>query len=322
MYQEDSDFKYPHRKIMARSDNYVPIKDIIMQMRESGDPSTDAVLYTNIVEDPRIVSICGECRIIDVNTKIIEEVLRLTSSFSDQTAIVCIDDNEFVQALDLYIEYRKDLESLNILNQFEMISVLKQVDVRIYGDLVDLKSLRKITDETFPPIIEDEEPIECYDEIMDIDDGDDPIVLIREYVALFDGKMVPWDSISRNLFFSEGRLTELKPALSRTKDMLLTEEGVMFKESSESDVEPVPDTLFKEVTYQDTETVKSITMKILSDGRRRSLSDIQKKLLSEYKLKVNRIILSDCLNSMVRCKSLIRPTSQTYCLNGSDGRKM
>ena len=314
MNLKDSDFKYPHRKNIARSDDYVPIKDVIMQMKENGDTSTDYELYKNIIEDPCIVSICGYCRIIDVNDKIIEEILRFTSSYSDGTSIINIDNNEFVKALDLFIEYRKDLENLNILNQFEMITVLKQIDVRTYGDLVDLKSLRKITNKTLPPIIEDNELIEHDYEIMDIDDGDDPIELIKEYVSLFNGKMVHWDSLSRNLFFSEDKLMELKPALSKINGLILTKEGIMFKESSETDDRTVPDNLFKVVTFQEMGTIQPIIMNILSDGHRRSLSYIQKKLLSDNKMDVNRTILSDCLNSMVRCKSLMRPTAQTYCV--------
>ena len=314
MNQEESDSKYPHRKFLVKSDDYVPIKEVIIKMREYGDTSTDYELYTNMMDDPCIVSICGKCRIINPNNRIFEETLRFTSSYSDKTTIVNINSNEFVQALDLYIEYRKDLEILNILNQYEMISVLKQVGVRVYEDLVDLKSLRKIKGEILPPVIEYEEPTEQDYDILDVDDGDDPIILIKEYVSLFNGKMVPWDSISRNLFFSEERLMELKPALSKTKDLLLTNEGIMFKESSKTDDEPAPVVLFKEISYQELETIKPAIIDILSDGHKRSLPYIQKKLLSDNKLNVNRIVLSDCLNSMVRCELLIRPTSQTYCL--------
>ena len=65
MYDQNNCEDYPHLGFMNSSDGYATISGIIGRMHASGITTSYERLYVGIVEDPCVVSISGQCHLID-----------------------------------------------------------------------------------------------------------------------------------------------------------------------------------------------------------------------------------------------------------------
>lgn len=309
------------RSIMGDISEYVSVSSIVERMMKDGVEGTFMELYLGIVSDSQVVTICDRCHLVRTDDRTVGDVLRFVSSFSDSTAISTKGGRDYVSLLELFYEYRSDLHGLNILNQFELGIVLASAGIGVNGDMVDFTSLLEIS-KNYLPSLKDEDP-ECEDddedELMDIDDGDDPYELIREYVRLFGGREVSWDSISHHLYISENKLNSLKPGLSRDRHLILTDYGVSYSEHEVEDKDKDEDEEDEVVWAQpipegDIRFLVPYIWKIMADGRKRSTSLVQKMLLSDYRIDASLIQVLDCMISMVGCNSLVRLSPKTFRL--------